>query len=107
LKFCAVTLGCKVNQYETQAIAGILISRGHTRIEPGGGCDACIINTCAVTAESVRKSGQAVRRVKKLAPDALIAVCGCFSQLEPEAAAALGADVMGGSGERRKFALDV
>ena len=103
MKFCYVTLGCKVNQYETHAMISILISRGHIRAEAGQGCDVCIINTCAVTAESVRKSRQSVRRMKKLEPDALIAICGCFSQLEPDIAASLGADMVGGSGNRKGF----
>jgi len=96
-----------VNQYETQGIAGILISRGHMQTEADEGCDVCIINTCAVTAESVRKSRQAIRRLKKLAPDAIIAVCGCLSQLDPGAADELGADLVGGSGDRHSFALAI
>ena len=107
MRFGVVTLGCKVNQYESQTIAAVLISRGHIRVKPGEGCDVCIINTCAVTAESVRKSRQAVRRLKKKEPGALIAVCGCFSQLEPETAVKLGADVVGGSGDRERFTLEV
>jgi len=96
-----------VNQFETQAIESILISRGHTAAKPGEGCDACLINTCAVTAESVRKSRQAVRRMRKAEPGALVAVCGCFPQLEPNTAAQLGADIVGGSGNRREFALEI
>ena len=107
MRFCSLTLGCKVNQYETQGIGSILISRGHTPAKPGDGCDVCIINTCAVTAESVRKSRQAVRRLKKLEPGALIAVCGCLSQLDPQAAVTLGADLVGGSGDRYGFALEI
>ena len=106
MRFCVETLGCKVNQYETQAIANILVSRGHERAEAGENCDVCIVNTCAVTAESARKSRQAVRRLKKAEPGALIAVCGCLSQLDPPAMKALGADLIGGSGDRRRFALE-
>ena len=102
--FCSITLGCKVNQYETQAIESILTAHGHIRSTPGAGCDVCIINTCTVTAESARKSRQAVRRLKKLEPSALIAVCGCLSQLDPSAVSGLGADITGGSGDRRAFA---
>jgi len=107
MRFCSVTLGCKVNQFETQAMTSILISRGHTPVQPGAGCDVCIINTCAVTAESARKSRQLVRRLRKTEPGALIAVCGCYSQLEPGAVEALGADLVGGSGLRRGFALEI
>jgi len=107
MRFCTATFGCKVNQVETLAIENILTSRGHVLAEPGEGCDACIINTCTVTAESARKSRQAVRRMKKLEPGAVIAVCGCLSQLEPGKAGELGADLVGGSGDRRGFALEI
>jgi len=103
MRFCTVTLGCKVNQFETQAIEGYMRSLGHTQTRPGDGNDVCIVNTCAVTAESGRKSRQAVRRVRKLEPDALIAVCGCHSQLEPSVYEPLGAKLIGGSGNRLGF----
>jgi len=102
-----VTLGCKVNQYETQAMEGLLGKRGHELVKPGEGCDICILNTCAVTAESVRKSRQAIRRLKKTEPDAMIAVCGCYSQLDSEDAAGTGADLVGGTNDRYGFALKV
>jgi threonylcarbamoyladenosine tRNA methylthiotransferase MtaB len=103
MRFYFETLGCKVNQYETQALESILLSRGHTLSRPGDGCDAVIVNTCAVTAESGRKSRQAVRHLKKLEPDAAVAVCGCFSQVSPEEIADLGADLISGSGDRLLF----
>jgi len=101
-----MTLGCKVNQYETQAIESILCGRGHELTVLGTGADVCILNTCAVTAESGRKSRQAIRRMKKLEPNAKIAVFGCFSQLEPAAVAELGVDLIGGTSDRLGFALD-
>ena len=107
MRFCTTTLGCKVNQFETQAIGNILVSRGHIRAEPGEGCDVCIINTCAVTLDAARKSRQAVRRMINKEPRALIAVCGCFAQLDPQVVAELGADLVGGSGSRRDFAMEV
>ena len=107
MKFCTYTLGCKVNQFETQAIENMLIGRGHTLHKVGTGCDVCIINTCAVTAESGRKSRQAIRRIRLLEPNALMAVCGCYTQLDPNAAASIGADVIGGSGNRLRFADEV
>jgi threonylcarbamoyladenosine tRNA methylthiotransferase MtaB len=103
IRFCFETLGCKVNQYETQALETILASHGHTAGKAGEGCDAVIVNTCAVTAESGRKSRQAVRRLKKLEPDAVVAVCGCFSQVSPEEIKDLGADLISGSGDRLHF----
>ena len=107
MRFCTATLGCKVNQFETQAMESILISGGGILVKPGGGCDICIVNTCAVTAESERKSRQTVRRMKKLEPDALVAVCGCLSQLDPEAIKRLGADLIGGTGDRKGFVKEI
>jgi threonylcarbamoyladenosine tRNA methylthiotransferase MtaB len=100
IKVCFETLGCKVNQYETQAIAALLRERGHTIVAPGDGCDAIVVNTCAVTAESGRKSRQAVRRLRQIEPGAVVAVCGCFSQVSPEDIRALGVDIIAGSGDR-------
>ena len=96
------TLGCKVNQYETQAMESLLRERGFEIVTDSGGCDMVIVNTCAVTAESGRKSRQAIRRLKTENPDAVIGVCGCFAQIEPDSIAGL-ADVLGGSGDRRGF----
>ncbi|MEL7604019.1 MAG: MiaB/RimO family radical SAM methylthiotransferase, partial [Bacillota bacterium] len=73
----------------------------------GEAADAVIVNTCAVTAESGRKSRQLIRRLAGENPGALIAVCGCFSQLSPEETAALGADVVHGSGDKARFAEDI
>lgn len=103
IKVCFETLGCKVNQYETQAIAALLRERGHTVGQPGEGCDAVVVNTCAVTAESGRKSRQAIRRLRQLEPKAVVAVCGCFAQVSPEDVKALGVDLIAGSGDRARF----
>ena len=103
MKYAITTLGCKVNQFETQAIETMLQSRGHTPTDAGD-ADAVIVNTCAVTAESGRKSRQAVRRMLTENPGAVAAVCGCFSQIEPDEIAALGAAVVFGSGDRKAFA---
>ncbi len=98
MKFKFHTLGCKVNQYETQAMETLLRQRGHESSEEAP--DAVIINTCAVTAESSRKSRQAVRRMRAENPKAVIAVCGCYSQIDPEEASGLDADIVFGSGQR-------
>ncbi|MCL2408834.1 MAG: tRNA (N(6)-L-threonylcarbamoyladenosine(37)-C(2))-methylthiotransferase MtaB [Oscillospiraceae bacterium] len=103
MRFYVETLGCKVNQAESLSLESVLISRGHILAEPGRGCDICIINTCAVTAESARKSRQTIRRLKKLEPSAKIAVCGCLSALEPESAAQLGADIISGAGDKSEL----
>ena len=101
MKFKFHTLGCKVNQYETQAMETLLRERGHTPAE--GEVDAVIVNTCAVTAESGRKSRQAVRRLRAENPNAVIAVCGCYAQISPDEAASLEADIVFGSGQRKAF----
>ncbi len=101
MKYAVYTLGCKVNQYETQAIEALLRERGFEPAEKDA--DVVIVNTCAVTAESGRKSRQAIRRLQSKNPGALTAVCGCFSQLEPEEISALGADIVFGSGDKRAF----
>ena len=84
MKYIISTLGCKVNQYETQAMESFLQQHGHEPAVPGELADAVIINTCAVTAESGRKSRQVIRRLKEENPGAIVAVCGCYSQIEPE-----------------------
>jgi threonylcarbamoyladenosine tRNA methylthiotransferase MtaB len=104
VNICIQTLGCKVNQYETQALETIFTERGHSICTSDMPCDAYIVNTCAVTAESGRKSRQAIRHAKRQHPGAIIAVCGCFSQIEPEEMRSLGADLISGSGGRVEFA---
>ncbi len=103
MKFAFCTLGCKVNQYETQAMEQILIQMGHTRGSFDERCDAYIINTCTVTAVADKKNRNIIRRCRRNHPDALIAVCGCYSQVAPEDIRALGVDVLSGSGGREAF----
>ena len=97
------TLGCKVNQYESQAMEELLRARGHTLVPFEDQADAYLINSCTVTAVSDKKSRQAVRQVRRRAPEALIALCGCYPQVSPDQAAALGADLIGGTGDRVAF----
>ncbi|MBQ3870250.1 MAG: tRNA (N(6)-L-threonylcarbamoyladenosine(37)-C(2))-methylthiotransferase MtaB [Clostridia bacterium] len=78
------TLGCRVNQYESDAIANELTLRGWDIRKPSEICSVYIINTCTVTAESDRKSRQIIRRLKNQNPEAFVAVCGCYSQVRPE-----------------------
>ena len=103
MKYIISTLGCKVNQYETQAMEGFLNDRGFERAVPGEIADAVIVNTCAVTAESGRKSRQTIRRLRDENPGAVLAVCGCYSQIEPDAVSVLGADVIFGAADREKL----
>lgn len=78
------TLGCKVNQYETQEMAELFEADGHTIIYTPAQADVIVINSCTVTAESVRKTRQATRRFKKQKPESIIILTGCASQAEPE-----------------------
>ena len=97
------TLGCKVNQYETQAMERELLRRGHTLVPFEDLADAYIINTCTVTAVSDKKCRNVIRRAKKMNPQAVVAVCGCYAQTEPEAVAALGVDLVSGTAGRMEF----
>ena len=78
------TLGCKVSQYETEAIAEEFERRGYVLGDFSDINDVYVINTCTVTAEADRKSRQIIRRAKKKNPGAKIIVCGCYSQRSPE-----------------------
>ena len=102
MKYIIYTLGCKVNQYETQAMETLFAGRGLSPAAPGERADAVIVNSCAVTAESGRKSRQALRRLSEENPGALRCVCGCWSQTDAEAAQGL-AEVVWGSADRRGF----
>ena len=84
-----LTQGCKVNQYESEAIAEAFERAGFRVLSGDEVCDAYVINTCTVTGESDRKAGQLIRRAHHLAPGAKILVTGCFSQARPEAAASI------------------
>ena len=103
MKITIYTLGCKVNQYETQAMEHELTSRGHTLVPFETAADAYIINTCTVTAVSDKKSRQMIRRARKQAPHAVVAVCGCYPQTHPEDVKKLDVDLIAGTGDRIKF----
>ena len=103
MTYIIATLGCKVNQYETQAMETMLTERGHRPAAEGETADAVIVNTCAVTAESGRKSRQTIRRLRDENPGAVVAVCGCYSQLSPEETEEIGAQVIFGAADRMKF----
>lgn len=103
MKVAICTLGCKVNQYETQAMEQELRRRGHELADFDGEADAYIVNTCTVTAVSDKKCRNIIRRARKQAPDAVVAVCGCYAQTDTAAVAALGVDVISGSAGRIAF----
>ena len=103
MKFAFYTLGCKTNQYETQAMERLLLEKGHQIGHFEEVCDGYVINTCSVTAVADKKNRAVIRRCRRDNPQAVIAVCGCYSQHDPEAVRALGIDVIGGSGQRQAF----
>ena len=103
MKFAFYTLGCKTNQYETQAMERLLLEKGHEIGAFDEICDGYVINTCSVTAVADKKNRAVIRRRRRENPGAVIAVCGCYSQHDPEAIRALGIDVIGGSGNRQEF----
>ncbi len=79
-----LTLGCKVNQYETEAMEELFVAQGYSLTDFEDFADVYVINTCTVTAMSDKKSRQMIRRTRKLNPDAVVAVIGCYSQKAPE-----------------------
>ena len=101
--FYIETLGCKVNQYESAAIAELLRAAGHTEVSKSEPRDVSVVNSCAVTGDASRQSRQAARKLRREFPTARLVVCGCASQIEPSAAQELGADLVTGAGERRRL----
>ena len=81
------SLGCKVSQYETEAVAEAFEAAGFELRSFDEACDVYVVNTCTVTAESDRKSRQIIRRARKNNPDGIVMVMGCYSQRSPEDAA--------------------
>ena len=103
MKVAIYTLGCKMNQYESQSMEKMLRERGHDVVEFQEEADAYIINTCSVTAVSDQKSRQVIHRIQRQRPSAVVAVCGCYPQTHVEEARALGVDLVGGTGDRIGF----
>lgn len=97
------TLGCKVNQYETEAMTELFKTAGYTIADFDDVCDVYVINTCTVTGTGDKKSRQMIRRAKSTNPDAVIAVTGCYSQVAPEEISAMGVDVILGSKDKSKI----
>ena len=84
-----ITLGCKVNQYESQAMLEALLAAGFTQAAPDEAAGVVVVNSCTVTAQSDHKVRQALRRAKKDNPGAVTVLTGCMPQAFPDAAAAL------------------
>ena len=104
LKVAFHTLGCKVNQYETEAMKEQFRAAGCTVVGEEDTADVYVINTCTVTNLADRKSRQYIRRMKKKCPEAVIAVTGCYAQVKPEEVSALEeADIVAGTGEKNNI----
>lgn len=102
IAFC--TLGCKVNQYESQAMGELFEAAGYTVVPFDTAADVYIINTCSVTSLADRKSRQMIRRAKKLNPAAYVAVTGCFAQTAPEKVSEIeGVNLIVGTSGRNKI----
>ncbi len=84
MKIAFTTLGCKLNFAESSSIGKALLERGHTRAQRGEEADLCIINTCTVTNMADHKDRQAIHRIRRQNPNAIIIVTGCYAQLKPE-----------------------
>lgn len=102
--FATYTLGCKVSQYESTAIAEELVRLGMEEVSFGDFADAYVINTCTVTAESDAKSRKYIRRALRKNPNAIVAVMGCYSQRSPEEVAAIeGVSIVAGTADKMKL----
>lgn len=105
MKAAFYTLGCKVNQYETQIMEQSLREAGFEIVPSDDAADVLVVNSCTVTAESDRKTRQMLRRMKKKNPEAIAVLCGCFVQASPEKAAAIEeADIVTGVRDRNGIA---
>lgn len=82
MKVYFLTLGCRVNQYETDAARRLFLDNGYENVDSPEDADVCIVNTCSVTGEADRKSSQMLRRMAKNNPDAVIVAMGCASELK-------------------------
>ncbi len=96
-----LTLGCKVNQYDSDAMRSLFLSRGYVPTEKDA--DIYVINTCSVTSIGDKKSRQLIRRIRREHPSAIIAAAGCYAQLSPEEVTAAGCDVVVGNQNRAKI----
>lgn len=102
LRIAFITLGCKVNQYETEALAELFAESGFSVVSEGEEADIYLINSCTVTAVGDKKTRQMLRRMKRGHPNALMVLTGCYPQAFPEEAAAIAeADVVTGAKNRQ------
>lgn len=99
-----LTLGCKVNQYETEAITELFLAKGYKILDFDALADIYIINTCTVTNLGDKKSRQAIRKAKRSNPDSIIVVVGCYAQTAPDEIAKIdGVSLIIGTKDRNKI----
>lgn len=99
-----LTLGCKVNQYDSDAMRTIFLQQGYRAVKEEEEADVYVINTCSVTSIGDKKSRQMVRKIRRKHPQAVIAVAGCYAQIAPEIFEAMGdIDVIVGAQNRSKI----
>ncbi len=104
MKIAFHTLGCKVNQYESEAIAAAFEQQGYTVVDEREFADVYVINTCTVTAVADKKSRQYIRRMKKVNPDSVVVVTGCYAQISPDEVSAVdGVDIVAGTNEKSRL----
>ena len=94
------TLGCKVNQYDTQAMLELFRAAGYTPVPFGGDADVYVLNTCTVTGTGDKKSLQLCRRIRRTHPDSQIVLCGCLAQRQGAALLDTGARLILGTQRR-------
>ena len=97
MKVYFLTLGCRVNQYETDALRSMFLERGHELAEKPEDADCCVVNTCSVTSEADRKSRQMLRRMARLNPGTIVVAAGCSAETTDGKVAA---DIIAGTKER-------
>ncbi|MBR0104644.1 MAG: tRNA (N(6)-L-threonylcarbamoyladenosine(37)-C(2))-methylthiotransferase MtaB [Firmicutes bacterium] len=104
LKVASFALGCKVNQYESQAVGNLFRERGYILTDIDCSADIYVINTCTVTNLGDKKSRQLIRKCKRLNPDAFIAVMGCYAQVAPDEVFAIeGVNLVLGTNDKSKI----
>ena len=104
MKIFFVTLGCKVNQYESEAMRKLFEAAGYTAAEEISAADVVVVNTCTVTAVSSQKSRQMIRRAANVNRNCILVVVGCYAQSEPQVVSAIdGVDVIIGTKDRTRI----
>jgi len=103
MKYCILTLGCKVNSYESEFIKEKFDERGYIESKLGNDADIVVINTCSVTNQSDAKSRHMIRSARRTCPSAVLVVCGCSAQNHREKLLDLDVDILLGNKDKSKI----